>query len=376
MGPPDPPNTTETTRQMLAAYQQALPGLMQATDRQLLPAAQAQQTANASVAPQDAQTNLDIFSKYAPAMNAIGANINNANMLAQSQGNLANITGVGGQAATAAENLDKSLNPEYYATRANVSSQLGNLLSGMDPNKLSGSEEAEVERGLNRVNNSGGNSNNPSSINTVNNAMTFGNALNTKRTALEQALQTATSFLPQSQTNFASTASPSVPTNTGASNFTGVNQNAGSSANSFGSQLLGGTQALTQQNQTIKANLPSFLDNVESGTRSAGNLTNVCCFIFLESYFGVMPSYIRKLRDHFYDCNPLFALGYKRLSKLLIPLMVRYSLIRALISLSMVRPITYLGGWMSSKNKLGFIMYPVLLFWLLVWDILALKPIK
>lgn len=166
---PRPADTGESMASILGALTTQMPALMQAYNQQVLPTAQA--TANA-----------------AQAINPIEQKLSADNALAGANSDLAVLQGPGGQLATTAQGIDKSLNPEYYSTRAALGKSATDLLGGLDPNSLSGSERSEVERALNQQNSQNGTLNSGSNIQTVKNAATYGSALDAKKQAVGAAI--------------------------------------------------------------------------------------------------------------------------------------------------------------------------------------------
>ena len=75
-------------------------------------------------------------------------------------------------------------------------SEVDRLFSGLDPNRLSGSEMSQIERGVNRLNlNAGAQPNIPSATQTASNAMMFGSALQGKQQAFANMLNSFPNML-------------------------------------------------------------------------------------------------------------------------------------------------------------------------------------
>lgn len=114
-----------------------------------------------------------------------------------------NINGAGGKLAGEALALDQAANPEFYSTRSAASNKLGDLFKSIDlTGALSGSEQSQIERGVNRGNINSGNGTNNSPLNAINAGMMYGDAANTRK--LQQqgvatgAVGAAAGFLPSS----------------------------------------------------------------------------------------------------------------------------------------------------------------------------------
>ena len=185
-GDPAARSPTQTTADVLQAYTKYLPDFMQALGSQLKPFAQAQLGAQQATGPANVALS-----------NQLGQQLQQG----QATSDLATLQGPGGQLVRQTQDLQKQIDPQYYRGREEAGSQLSNLLNSIDVNKLSGSERSEVERSLGQSNASRG-LETPTSTSTVENAMTYGSALQAKRNALSQALNTATGFLPAAKSGF------------------------------------------------------------------------------------------------------------------------------------------------------------------------------
>ena len=265
---PNAAGTGESMNSQLQAITQNMPALTAASSSSILPLAQAQQAAQNVTAPQQAALNTSLYQQYAPQLAATGNQITAQNAAANA--NL--VAGAGGQAALNAETLQKQLDPEYYATRAAAGSQIQNLLGQFNLNGgLSGSETAAVERSNAQQDASRGINNTPSQTATVSNAMNFGSALAGKQQRLEQALGTATSFLPSSQgaINGFQTAT-GAPTNSGSITPTtfgqGTASQASGDANTLATSILGAANSTANNSQNINANRNSALTNIINDT--------------------------------------------------------------------------------------------------------------
>jgi len=136
--------------------------------------------------------NFKLFSEYTPQYLETGGRAQTAEDLRSGLGAISNeaamINGGGSQLVEQANQMEALANPEWYANKQAVGAGYSALLGGMDPNKLSGAEMANVERGVNRLNMRTGNLNTGDSTTTTANAMQFGGALDQKRQNFGQAL--------------------------------------------------------------------------------------------------------------------------------------------------------------------------------------------
>ena len=266
MGDPAAPTVGDSTAQQLQAYTANLPNLMQVTANTALPTGQTLLNAQQQLAPQQQALATQLFNQAAPGLTQSGNAINQLMASGNLQNAATNQGGAAGQQLlNTVQQQQQAIDPQYYATRAAASNQLQNLLGSINLNGLSGSEQAQVERANAQQNAQQGTLNTPSQLNTVSNAMNFGTALNTKRTALEQALGSATSFLPSSQSGISafntvqgSSGGPAT-SNPGLSQFQGV-QPVGQQSFSTGNSLLGDINNTALNSANINANRRSGLD--------------------------------------------------------------------------------------------------------------------
>jgi hypothetical protein len=254
--------TNESTAAMLQAFTTYLPGLLQTVNQQLLPSEMAKYQAQAATSPLQANLQADIFGNVAPRLNKVGQDISRSNALSEAQSTADVLAGPGRQVVERGLETSKLADPEFYAVRANAARGLQSLLNSAQGGGLTEGERAQVERATNQENVRSGNLNNTSAINTTANAMNFGNAATAK---LHSAIQAATSFLPTSRSGVdvfqQATGRPSTG-NQGASQFLGVNQNAGNNAMQLGGQFLGAVGQIAGQQNDIQANRRDSLDRV------------------------------------------------------------------------------------------------------------------
>ena len=86
-------------------------------------------------------------------------------------------------------NQMRSADPEFFALREALAKKYGDLLSGIDPNKLTGAEATNVERNLNRINVGQGTANTGSNTAAIKGALQFDDRLQAKRNQLNTILQ-------------------------------------------------------------------------------------------------------------------------------------------------------------------------------------------
>lgn len=90
----------------------------------------------------------------------------------------------------------KESDPEFFALRESLAGKYGDLLSGMDPNQLTGAELTNAERSLNRSNIGEGTANTGSNSAALKGALQFDDRLQKKRMNLNSVLTGLSSSLP------------------------------------------------------------------------------------------------------------------------------------------------------------------------------------
>lgn len=265
------PTTNETTAEMIQAMTQYMPGYMAAMNKEVLPQAQADLAAAQATSPAMQQLTADLYKTYAPQFASVGRDIDTANRLQGAKTDAEILKGSGKDLARTYKEIDTELNPEYYKTRAAAGSGLEQLLGSINLNDAN----PEAERLINQENVRTGNLGNNSATNTVANALSFGSALNERRSQLSNAINTASAFLqPASNASFnPATAALNRPTsNTGLSQFTGVNQPSGQAYQS-GNNLANNIAANQQTQMGINANRRDVLDRLNESTSAIGSLS-------------------------------------------------------------------------------------------------------
>jgi len=356
------------------AYAQSLPQLLNATAGGQSAADLAAARSAAATTPMYSQTALSNLQRFAPQLAAVGAGVQD---IAQQGGaaTQASIMGTyGGPEAQMYRAAMQQANPEYFQTLGSATNQANNLVNSINLNGLSAGERAEVERSLGQSQTATGNLGLDNATNAVSNAMNFGSALQAKRTALGNALGTATGLLSQSTTGFnpMSVMANASQGNIGTQSFTPV-QNSGNQAYMMGGQALGNLTGLTQTAMGQQYNAAQRSSPMGIGESISGQVGSVCCFIFLEVTNGMLPPWVRDCRDAYYEAVPRIALGYRRMAKLLVPLMRHSSVIKKAVNKWMVKPIAQYGGFLYGikgyEHHGDKISYKR--FWFTIWKLLG-----
>lgn len=331
---PAPPESPSTS---MAAYSKYLPTVQNETNAGVAPAEQALVGATQQAIPQLNALDLAQLQQFALPQAVIGQQVANSNAQAGAATNLQQIQGAGGQAATAAAKLQGDLNPAWSAAQKGAAEGVNAInLTGLSPG-----EEAATERSTNQNNVGTGNLGVLNPTNTVSNAMNFGGAFNSKIGLLNNATNTASNAANSGGFSPVATAlgqpQPSTASNFGTAQFNSGSPTTANSAASSNVATAGGLlNNLTSMNNTI-----TQADTQNSIASSpAAYLGTVCCFIFLEAYYGKIPWHVRHYRDKIYSVNHDIATGYRRTAKWLVPMMQKYSFVRMLVWSIMIKPIT------------------------------------
>lgn len=257
----DAPTTSESTDQMLKSYIQHLPELINLQNSQLAPTAQAQLDADKIASPGYAALNAELYGKYGPEMNRIGADIAAANQARQSQADLDIARGTGGELVTEADKLQRQLDPEYYAQREGLSNALTKYMGSQDPTQLTPNEREEISRSV--YARGAGNPN--SAIDTVGNAMTFGSALSDKQSRFGQAITNAGNVLNNLRSGQSGI---QIATGKGGASNTGDSRASGATTNAGGNAVSSASDFLNQIGQNQRASIAAQ----ESGTKKVNQV--------------------------------------------------------------------------------------------------------
>lgn len=262
--------STEKSASVLRSYIQYLPDLLRVTALQQPYIDQVNFNSRANISPRENALNLDMYKQFGPQFNSVGQDIARSNALSQAETDRLLTANIGPDVIRNLSALQRELDPEWYANREMASAKLLDSLAGQDPNKLSGSELAETERGLNRVNTGMGVAGVGSPTAAIANAGAFGSALDKKRKTLNDTLSTFAAVNPASQSKidaFQVTTGKPATSAFGQSNFKGSTPN-GDQAFGMGSNWLStvNNQVTTAANNN--AQLPSTFDYITSGLNS------------------------------------------------------------------------------------------------------------
>lgn len=266
-------STTSTSKPVLAVGQAAkkYDKLKLLMDRATSDQAQSNLNLAKQYSPQYAALMAEMMRTVAPDLIREGLGLGKQIQTGVAANNAAVANSAEGRSALeAAINADRTANPEFYNVRELEGQRLADLMNSIDlSGQLSGSETRSIDQYLGRANARAGTLNAPSNINTVKNATLYGDATyqrqNQAKNNLNQALNSATAFLPRSQSSV-----NSWETATG-----GSNTSKGTAAGAMGmfdtaiSPLSSGANNLTSNYGNI---LQGFLGNVGTTNTQKGSL--------------------------------------------------------------------------------------------------------
>lgn len=123
------------------------------------------------------------------------------------------------------------------------------------------------------------------------------------------------------------------------------------------------------QAELLAAQQKESMDLYTTEMAAAQKEANSCCFIFLEVGDGELDRIARRARAELMtDRNRR---GYYKLSEVLVPLMRKSVMFKALIKWTMVKPMIAWGKWYYGESKLNRIFEPVAMFWFRMFDYLG-----
>ena len=360
------PHVSTQLKSIVSGLAKQYPQLVQVLGAQNLAIAENEQNTREAIAPREQALSAGLYKQYAPQYGEVGSGVD-----------LAALNGAGGQSVMASDALDRAIDPEYFASRDASSSKLGQLLSGMNPNELTGAERENIARGLARSGYRSGELNSPSNQGAINAALTYGSALDTKRSGVANAINTATAAIPtfkSGRDTFTQATSGARESNKvfgGATDFGGNSAAAGAKS---GEDALGVTAGINTQKRQLNTQRRTSLDNTMAVVDSVGSNMPSCCFIFMEAYNGKLPWYVRECRDYWYDRIPELSVGYKKMAKWLVPWMQKSGAVRFFVNTTMIKPISRIGEYLvGMKNDYSVIDMTLHNTWFKIWAFMAGK---
>lgn len=148
------------------------------------------------------QSQLDIFKNFGPQFAQTQAEIDRIGRAGTAQTDLDIARTIGRDLTGELASQDRMVNPEFYQGREAFLGKGLDLLGGMDPNKLTESEIANVERTANRSNIGRGVASSGSNTAGIQNALMFDDRLQNKRNQLNNVLTSFGNTLPGLRADF------------------------------------------------------------------------------------------------------------------------------------------------------------------------------
>lgn len=278
-----PPKQYKDTAESVRTLIDLLPYYSRAIAGQQIPDAQAGLAAAQSVSPGYQQLQLDLLKHFGVPLADEGNKIALRNALASAERDKSVLEGPGKDLIARALEQYKLVDPEFFSTRELTADKLGELLSSIDlKGGLSGSERSEIERSLAQEGARRGTINAPSQLDTVGNAMRYGEAGRKRelenRSELSKAIMAATAFMPSSRTGVdpfqvatGKSSTPNFGTNQFLGNTNPANQAQGNAGGIFGAANQFGLQN-NQITATEKLNQKDWADYLNQVTSSIGDI--------------------------------------------------------------------------------------------------------
>jgi hypothetical protein len=370
------PGTQESMAEVMKAYRENIIPMIQ---QQVTAARQYEpemQKLREEISPREQQLNADLYRQFGPQFAKTGSDIARQNAQAQAETDLGIVSGTGRELVREAMRTQKEADPEAYRARELALQNLEQLQGSLtDPNAgLSGAERAEIDRSLARENYARGTGATPTATSTVSNAMAFGGAGEARKAQRQSAIANAAQLAAGAVQPLSSridtfqltTGRPSV--NQGEAR-TGGAREVGQESNAMGMNLFGNASQMRQQENQINAQRKDALDSLTQGVSAAGGISKLaCCWTFAEAYYGWdnIPDEVRVLRDLEYSLQKRE--GYRRMSRWLVPMMKKSSIIRELTNWLLIKPITSYAKYYVHGKGNGWIFKPLKDLYFASWE--------
>lgn len=373
-GDPPAPSAQESTDAILRAYSSNMPALIQAQVAGAQQYEPAMLELRRQLSPGQNQLDLDLLRQFGGQFATENQRIAGQNALDQARNDLAVVQGPGRELVREAMQTQREADPEAYRARELTVDQLNRLNSSLiDPDAgLSESERMEIDRSLARDNFSRGLGATPTATSTVSNALNFGRAGEARRSGRQSAIASAA----QVSAGAVQPLSSRIDTfqlTTGRPSITGPqgsgSREVGADTNQLGTNLFNNVSQTQMQANQINSQRRDSLDRVNQTMGTVGNMVgSFCCWTFAEAYYGweKIPDEVRVSRDLNYTLQRRE--GYRRMSRWLVPRMQSSFIIRFLVMLFLVWPMTYHAKWYVNRKGIGWIFTPLQQLYLAIWE--------
>lgn len=246
-------NTDEQVQEVLQAITAYMPGVMDQLRKQYGPQAEAEVGIAKKYSPELNKLSTDLLDTSGREASKIGRELSADEQLGAAQTELDILNGPGAESVAKTLELQKSVDPEFFQNREKLMSELDTAFNAMgnDPNALSKGEEEGIARGLGRTNWS-----NPSPMQGLSNAMTFGDRQAGRRAEYNNliGLRSNTTNSLRSGLDAGGIASRrTVLPNFGQQNYLGVQTPGVGNANTLGGAFLNNLFSTEQNRQQVDA---------------------------------------------------------------------------------------------------------------------------
>lgn len=230
-------NTDESFQEIVQAMTAYFPKLAEMQRAQYEPQAQAELDIAKKYSPELGKLGTEILNTSGRDMSRIGQELSREEQLSAAQTEADILKGPGQEAFRSSLALQKEADPEYYKNRESIISELDKAFTNLgDPNQLSKGESEGIARSLGRTN-----SPVASPMQTISNAMTFGENQAKRRAEHSNLINLRTGAAPALRSGMDAGAVATRRTilpNFGQANYTGIQTPGIANANTLGQNFM------------------------------------------------------------------------------------------------------------------------------------------
>lgn len=241
-------NTDESTDEIVGLLRHYFPQISESIRGQYDPQARAEVDIAAKYSPELGKIGTDLLETSGRDMSRIGRELSREEQLAAAQTEADILRGSGKDAVTSALELQKEADPEYFKSREALLEDLDKSFAQLgDPNQLSASESEGIARALGRTN-----SPVASPMQTISNAMTFGDAQAKRRAEYGSLVERRINATPALKSGFDAgsfATRRTVLPNFGQTNYTGIQTPGVNTSNTLGSSFLNNLTSIDMNRQ-------------------------------------------------------------------------------------------------------------------------------
>ena len=241
-------NTDESTDEIVGLLKHYFPQISEAVRGQYDPQARAEVDIAAKYSPELGKIGTDLLETSGRDMSRIGRELSREEQLAAAQTEADILKGSGKESVTSALELQRQADPEYFKNREALLADIDKSFEQLgDPNQLSASESEGIARALGRTN-----SPVASPMQTISNAMTFGDAQAKRRAEYGSLVDRRINATPALKSGFDAGSFATRRTilpNFGQSNYTGIQTPGVNTTNTLGSSFLNNLTSIDMNRQ-------------------------------------------------------------------------------------------------------------------------------